>query len=326
MKLLIIRFSSFGDIVQAMSVVDDIARDGAEIHWATRKDFVSLVSLNVNIKKVWGLDRKEGLRGLYNLGLMLRKQKYDIVYDAHSNLRSCFLRLVLGFFGPRIIRRSKQRIQRILLFNFGKNTFPQPFKGMLSYRKPLQKTFSMGVRVKPQKWHFPEKSTLGIGSDKIVLCPGATWEMKRWPLSHWVELVRRLHDFKFIVLGGEGESFCEDLAAVDYSRITNIAGKLTLIQSCQLISQSRLVIAADTGLIHVADILGVSGISLMGPTAFGFPSGESVVVLERDLSCRPCSKDGRGACSQKVWQRCMVEIHPQLVASRAREILKCSGS
>ena len=325
MKLLVIRFSSFGDIVQAMGVVDSLAKKGVEVHWATRQEFVPLVSLNGNVARVWGLERSEGLRGLFRLGWMLRKQRYDIVYDAHSSLRSCLLRCLLAFSGGRIVRRSKQRIRRMLLFNFGINTFPRPYRGMLSYRKPLEKIFSMEERVSPQQWHFSEVSSLSIEPESIVLCPGAAWKMKRWPLSHWIELVKLMRDFRFVVLGGKGESFCEDLAAVDPSRIVNIAGKSDLIQSCRLVSRAPLVIAADTGLIHVADILGIPGISLMGPTAFGFPSGESVVVLEKDLACRPCSKDGRGGCSREVWQQCMVDISPGEVASKAKEIILQSG-
>ena len=146
MKLLIVRFSSFGDIVQAMSVVDDLAKEGVKIHWATRKEFVPLVSLNANVGKVWGLDRDRGLSGLYRLGLSLRREKYDVVYDAHSSLRSGVLCIFLGVLGSKIIRRSKQRGQRILLFYFGINTFSRPFRGMSSYRKPLQKFFISGTK------------------------------------------------------------------------------------------------------------------------------------------------------------------------------------
>ena len=135
-------------------------------------------------------------------------------------------------------------------------------------------------------------------------------------------MIEELYDYKFILLGGAQDFFCKDLAAVDHSRVVNMAGKLSLIKSCRLISRAPMVIAADTGLIHVADILGIKGISLMGPTAFGFPSGKSIVVLEKNLSCRPCSKDGRGRCSQKIWQRCMVEISPKEVACKVREMLQ----
>ena len=322
MKLLIIRFSSFGDIVQAMGIVDALAKEGAEVHWATRKEFVPLVSLNANVKKVWGLNRQEGYRGLLRLGAMLKKEEYSIVYDAHSSIRSLALCKMLGSVGTQIIRRSKQRWRRFLLFYLRKNTFPHPYKGIYSYREPLLKIFPSIDKIKPQKWNFPESSNYPMHGDEIILCPGAAWEMKKWPLSHWKELIRQLGDIKLILLGGAKDFFCEDLRTIDPDRVVNMAGKLSLEESCHLISRAPLVIAADTGLIHVADVLGVPGIVLMGPTAFGFPSGKSVTVMEKELSCRPCTKDGRGRCSQIVWQKCMVEINPQQVADMAKNMLQ----
>jgi heptosyltransferase-2 len=78
---------------------------------------------------------------------------------------------------------------------------------------------------------------------------------------------------------------------------------------------SEFVISADTGILHVADLFQVSGLALIGPTAFGHPTGSSLRVLERNLSCMPCTKDGRGKCSDSTYQRCMVEITPRMVAT-----------
>ncbi len=69
-KVLIIRFSSFGDIVQCSSVVEPIRRAfsagpvKSEIHWATRKDFDYLVGLNTEVDKVLAFDKKLGFVGL----------------------------------------------------------------------------------------------------------------------------------------------------------------------------------------------------------------------------------------------------------------------
>jgi heptosyltransferase-2 len=92
-----------------------------------------------------------------------------------------------------------------------------------------------------------------------------------------------------------------------------MAGKLSLMESMGIVKKSNLVISADTGIIHVADLIGTPGISLIGPTAFGFPTGAHIKTLEVDLPCRPCTKDGRGNCSQKVYQKCMVDITPEMV-------------
>lgn len=143
----------------------------------------------------------------------------------------------------------------------------------------------------------------------IILVPSAAWEMKRWPVAHWEKLVELLSDKKFIILGGKEDfQLSEEIAEIDRQRVQNLAGKLSLVESCYIISKSLLVISADTGLLHVTDVLGVKGLSLMGPTAFGFTAGPGIKTLEVNLPCRPCTKDGSGKCSQAIWQQCMVEI------------------
>ena len=145
--------------------------------------------------------------------------------------------------------------------------------------------------------------------------------MKRWPLEHWKTLITIMPNARFIVLGGKEDLFCQELTDIDPVRVLNLAGKLSLIESCKLVQISELVISADTGLLHVADVLGVKGISLMGPTAFGFTISSLIKTLEVDLPCRPCSKDGSGSCSQKTYQLCMVNINPAMVANEAQNLV-----
>ena len=331
-KVLIIRFSSFGDIVQCSSVVELIRQKypDAVIDWVTRSEFDYLVKLNHGVNHVWSFNKKLGFKGLISLGMKLRHQNYDYIYDAHNNLRSSMLSLIMRSRlseRPLWLTRSKDRLKRVLLFTFRINTFPKPFKGIQSYREPLRKwgiTPDSGEKL--VSWDFkPEaqsKVALFLKNKKtIVLVPSAAWEMKRWPLPLWKKLIQIMPDYNFVVLGGKDDHFCEELKEISPYAVENLAGKLSLVESCALIEKSELVISADTGLLHVADVLGVKALSLMGPTAFGFTTGRQIVTMEVDLPCRPCTKDGRGSCSQDVYQKCMVEITPEKVALEARRLL-----
>lgn len=328
-KVLIIRFSSFGDIVQCSSVVELIRQryPSAQIDWVTRSDFDYLVKLNNGVNHVWSFNKKSGFIGLLELALKLRSENYDHIYDAHNNLRSKMLALFLRlriFSSPNWLTRPKDRLKRILLFKFRINKFPKPFKGIDSFLAPLEKwELRANEAQKLVNWKFNSGATEKINShlkhsEFIVLVPSAAWEMKRWPMAHWKKLIELMPSTNFIVLGGKEDHFCEELKKVDPSRVENLAGKLSLVESCALISKSPLVISADTGLLHVADVLGVKALSLMGPTAFGFTKGSQIKTMEINLPCRPCTKDGRGNCSQEVYQRCMVDITPERVADEAR--------
>ncbi len=340
-KFLIIRFSSIGDIIQCMTVIDGIKNHypDAEIHWIARKDMYSFLDMDDRITKKWGFDRKLGFKGLWEQAQELKKEKFDYIFDAHSNIRSIILKTVLvprwkRWFGmgPNYTLRSKERLKRILLFKFRIDRFPMPFKGMLSFREPLKKWGITDFTAHKTDWYFPEELKQKIDSQIldfkgeeeskfVTLVPSAAWEMKRWPVEHWQKLILNLPDYKFIILAGPDDLFCKDIEEVAADRILNLRGKTNLLESCYWVLKSQLVISGDTGFLHAADKFGTKALSLMGPTAFGFTSGNQIKTLEVALKCRPCTKDGSGKCKQNVYQKCMVDISPEWLAKEVMEIL-----
>lgn len=329
-KFLIIRFSSIGDIIQCMGMISGIRErfPEAEIHWIARKDMAPILAMDKRIHKIWAFDKTEGLRGLLKMAGKLRKEHYDYIYDAHSNIRSNILKLNLTPFPrqrPLVILRSKQRWRRFLLFRFGINRFDWPFRGVASYRKPLKQ---WGITRFPDSyhdWNFPkeciQKFSGLIDERTVTIVPSANWQMKRWPVDHWKKLITLLPDHHFIILGGPADLFCEEIKAVAPERTMNMSGKTNLLESCYLVNQSRIAVSADTGFMHAADLFRIPTLALIGPTAFGFPDGPTAEVLEIGLSCRPCTKDGHGKCKQCVYQKCMVDITPERVASRINQLL-----
>lgn len=325
-KILIIRLSSFGDIVQAMSTLPALRErfPQAHIDWLVRSDNQSVLRCSPNIHTIWSFDRKSGLKGLIELAQKLRAERYTHVYDAHSNLRS---RIVCWFLNPtHFIRRSKERWKRFLLFKMRVNKFPWPYRGMKSYSSPLEAWDVAPHTPLQEQWNFTqaqkEKVQALLGSRQYVaLVASAAWPMKRWPLAHWAQLIRECPEVHFILLGGPGDDFLKELEQLAPERILNLAGALSLAESCYVTTQCQAVVSADTGLLHVADLLGVKALALIGPTAFGFPTNEQVKTLEVELPCRPCTKDGRGQCVQDVYQKCMVDITPARVALELKQML-----
>lgn len=324
-KFLIIRFSSIGDIIQCMGIIGGIRERFAdvEIHWITRKDMVGTLSMDRRIDKIWAFDKKTGLAGLLKMAADLRKEHFDYIYDAHSNIRSNILKLVvspLPFAKPYVALRSKERGKRFLLFRLGINRFDKPFRGVVSFRKPLKK---WGIAHFPDNyhdWHFPDEIRGKYGNfvtkDMVTLVPSANWEMKRWPVSYWKALVALLPDYRFVILAGPKDTFCEEIRSAAPERVINLAGQTSLMESSYIVMRSNLVISADTGFMHAADLFRVPAFALMGPTAFGFPTGPTVEILETALPCRPCTKDGRGKCKLAVYQKCMADITPEQVAEK----------
>lgn len=334
-KILIIRFSSFGDVTQALSIPTKLAELGGpsgslpEIHWVTRKDMAPLLEGHPYVSRVWTLDRKTGFKGLLKLVQALKKERFTHIYDAHNNLRSHFITALLLpplavtriFSPPLFIRKSQKRWKRFLLFKLRWNTYELPFSGQRDLLEPLQAWgLSRTSPAAPQIFvNSPSlEKVKSLLSEKnfesfVALAPSAAYALKRWPLDHFKELILRNPNQKFVCLGGPEDHFIEELVTVAPDRVLNLAGKLSLQESTAALSLARGLITNDTGLLHVGEQLGKKTIALMGPAPFGFPSRETTKILQLDLKCRPCSKHGQGPCVNEKFHRCLVDITPSQV-------------
>lgn len=359
-QVLIIRFSSFGDIFQALEAAHHLAREGVgRIDWLVREDFADLLENQDVISNVHRFHRKASALDLIGLAWSLA-DRYDHVYDAHSNLRSLLVRAtirlkwtVLRLVHPtspsrHMITRSKERIRRFLFFKLRMKTLPTPYRGAESFLRPLRKWFpGLEYSFKTKTWTPPGQVTNpskehGLSAFKtwrlqaseaplIALAPSAAWPNKRWPVGRWREFVtewlKTSPDAKFLLLGGPDDRFLDEIEKeFGSNRVYNAVGKVSLLESSILLSQADGVVANDTGLLHVADRLQIPSVVIVGPTAFGYPVAPASRVAEvpnedhpEALSCKPCSKDGRDACTNPVRLKCLLSVTPQHVARELRE-------
>lgn len=337
--LLVIRFSSFGDIIQAAAVPSAFrARfPHARVDWLVRADFRALLQGHPEIESVLAFERTAGLSGLLRLAWKLGAHPYTHIYDAHANVRSALVVAVLALRRltllsrlpwPAWTRRPKSRVRRLLFFRLRlRSVLPSPYRGVISFLKPLESWgVAAGAPRGPQ--FFPSAAdrleaatAFGDFSPDVILIPSAAWALKRWPLANWKRLIELMPETRFAVLGGPEDTFCADLERLAPDRVRDFAGKMKLAASSAALARARLAISGDTGLLHVADQMGLPCLALIGPTAFGYPTQPSSLTLEVQLPCKPCSKDGRGKCVNPVYQRCLVDLSPDLVAARAQAIL-----
>ncbi|MCX7727686.1 MAG: glycosyltransferase family 9 protein, partial [Chitinispirillaceae bacterium] len=333
-KILIIRFSSIGDIIQCMSAIGILKEiyPEIEIHWVTRKDMAPILTIDTRIKKIWSYDRQSGFVGLVKLFLRLKKEKFTYLYDAHNNIRSSILKFLFFLSNPslflkrKVITRSKERIKRFLLFSLHINLFPKPFVGSYSYVKPLLSlgeinSIKIGNKISFDFFYFPHETKEKVnsllkpvnGKKWICIAPSAAWELKKWPIEYWIELIKLLPELHFVIIGGPEDYFCDRIANVDRNRIINLAGSTSIIESIYVVYKAEIFISGDTGFLHATDFFKKKGVALIGPTAFGYPASSTIKVLEVKMKCKPCSKDGRGRCRNKEYKKCMREIRPEEV-------------
>jgi ADP-heptose:LPS heptosyltransferase len=321
MKILLIRFSSIGDIVLTSPVSRCLKNQlGAEVHYLTKKIFSGLIQPNPTIDKVYAIDKdiKEVLSDL-------KAERYDLILDLHHNLRSLRVKWALG----RPVKAfNKLNVEKWLLVHTGLNTMPNSHivHRYLATAKHLGVEYDgLGL-----DHYIPNEAIVDVECHSPLLKPGqytafvigATHATKRMPREKMVEICRQLQH-PIAILGGKAEA--EDgqfLAEHTGGMAVNLCGQLSIQQSASVVGQSAVVLTHDTGLMHIAAALRKRVISVWGSTVpqFGmypfYPDGvEQNSAMEiLGLSCRPCSKIGHKSCPKGHFS-CMRDLDSQQISA-----------
>ncbi len=310
-KILIVRFSSIGDIVLTSPIIRTIKEQlGAEIHFLTKKQFSYLLTDHPQVDKLWLLDGRLG-----DLLPRLQAEHFDCLVDLHKNLRTLRLRLQLGI---PYYSFDKLNLAKWLMVRFKVNRLPavhlvdRYFAGL--------KALGISNDGKGLDFFIPEKEEVSIASafpgirNYVVLVIGATYYTKRIPEENLLAICASLPE-AIIIVGGPDEAALGDRLAATQAQVINAAGKYSLMGSASIIRQADRVITSDTGLMHIAAAYQKKIISLWGNTIpdFGmYPYYKKNVYLNqcleiKGLSCRPCSKIGYDACPKGHFA-CMKQI------------------
>ena len=128
-KILVIRFSSIGDVVLSTPLLRVLRTRFplAQIDFVVRKEYADLLSYNRNINHIYKFEVKDGLSGLYRLKTQLKMEHYNLVVDIHNSLRSKYLRMMIGAKDVAII--NKRILARTLLVRFKKNCYKNIVSG-----------------------------------------------------------------------------------------------------------------------------------------------------------------------------------------------------
>lgn len=313
MKILIVRFSSIGDIVLTTPVVRCLKQQlqDSEIHYLTKEKFASVINTNPYVDKIYQIKKstKEVITDL-------KKENYDYIIDLHHNLRTLKLKLSLS---KKSFSFDKLNFEKFLLVNFKSNKLPN--KHIVD--RYMETVAPLGVKndnigldyfiSEKDDVDIRETLPLNFQNGYNVLVVGGSYFTKQIPVNKLKEICSK-SSLPLALLGGKEDSLvAEEVYSQFKNSSINLCGKLNLNQSASVIKQSRKVITSDTGLMHIAAAYKKEIISLWGNTIpeFGmgpYLPGENSTILEvKDLSCRPCSKLGYKKCPKKHF-KCMNNI------------------
>jgi ADP-heptose:LPS heptosyltransferase len=326
-KILVIRFSSIGDIVLTTPVIRALkTQTKAEIHFLTKEKYNVILAENPYIDKIHLL--KENFSETLT---ELRRENFDFIVDLHKNLRS--FRIKQGLRKPSA-SFPKANPQKWLMVNFKINKLPE--NHIVDRYFEAARSLNVNNDGKGLDYFIPEKDFVELKDFPllkkqkfIAFVIGGRHNTKIFPPDKAAAVINRLN-YPVVLIGAkEDESRARQIKeSCTHDRVLNACGKLNLNQSASLIRQAGLVITNDTGLMHIAAAFKKPVISIWGNTIpeFGMypyePGEEYKVVLAQveGLKCRPCSKLGYDKCPKNHF-RCMKEQDEEFIVSEAQRLM-----
>ncbi len=326
MKILLIRFSSIGDIVLTSPVIRAVKKQipNAELHFLCKPAFKEVLEASPYIDKlyVWDIPRETILAEL-------KSENYDIILDLQKNLRSHRIRRALG---AKSFAFHKLNLLKWLTVNFKFHKLPDKhlvdryFEG-LEDLGVINDGLGLDFFVSEKNEVKVESISPILNKEYTAIALGAQHKTKVPPESKWIELIRNLKG-PIVLLGGNGDKkLAERLTSLDPERVFNTCGNFNIQQSADIIRQCKVMISPDTGLMHIAAAFKKPLISIWGNTIpeFGMypymPSNDIPVFRfeVEDLSCRPCSKLGYAECPKGHF-KCMMDQDMVKIAETADKI------
>lgn len=323
-KILIIRLSSIGDIVLTTPVPRCIrkALPHAQIHFATRKGNKSILMHNPYIDKLHLLDQS-----FSDFVEELKQEDFDYVIDLHHNLKTRKIKTALGKPSSSF---HKLNIEKFLLV-----VFKRPMHGIHIVQRYLKTAKDLGVQDDGEGLDYFIDATEEVQitslpkefhNGYVGISVGAQHATKCLPLAKMIELCS-LIQAPIVLMGGpeDKNTAMAVIEALPDATIWNACGNYKLNESVSLVRQSKLMIAHDTGLMHIAAALHKNILSVWGNTVpelgmTPYKAGSESRIFEvKQLSCRPCSKIGSASCPKKHFG-CMQQQNCHAIAAYANKL------
>jgi len=354
-KILIINPFGIGDVLFSTPLIKNLRfyYPDAFIAVAVQKKIAAVLENNSNINKIIPFSRgdfKELSRQsrFKAIGVLLRtlgevrRHKFDLFIDLSLEHRYS---LALKFLGV------KQRVgynykNRGRFLTHRTNIEGYKDKHVVEYHLQLLELLGLKPRFfnselflkrEEKDWAEAFLNKSGISKDDLIIgiIPGggASWGrqsyLKHWPGEKFAQvadgLVERIGAKIIIFAGSLDKAIAESVIQKMHQPAINMIARINLRQFIALINQCSLVIANDSGPLHIAVALGIKSVSLFGPVneqVYGpYPPSPDYVVIKKDLNCRPCYRKFRvPECNYQ--RRCLTAITVEEVFQEAERLLK----
>lgn len=333
MHLLVIKTSEMGEVALTVPIIKGVVKDNPDISIAlvTRRPYFSFFAgiPQVNLICPEFKHRHKGLLGIYRLYRDLSSiGDYDYIIDLQNSFKSRLLTFIFKRHGIKCLRiEEDEEAKRILIAGKEK----KPIKHIVErYREIFEKT---GLTFQPEKRYCfsPDDDTLIKISSfflfeeeslNIGIAPYSIHSLKSWPEEYMIKLMHLIESrqkAKFWLFGSYDESDRLREFNEKFPNAFLVAGQLHLHDELAIMGHLDFMISMDSSNMHMAALAGTKVISIWGGTdpiagfsAWQQPEEYSLRIPIEQMTCRPCTINGKGKCKRED-MACLMQITPEMV-------------
>ena len=332
-RILIIKPSSLGDVVQALPTLAALRRmyRRAHIAWLVKRQWAGVLERVEGLDRIWTVG--SGLREWVSLVPRLRKEQCDLVVDLQGLFRSAAMAWMTGC--PTKIGFANARESSPFFYN---HRVPVEIADMHAVDRYLLVARALGADATwPPKFCLQERQAdreevvrllaqhgVEAGTPWIAVNASARWPTKRWPPEFFAAVADRIEQAgigRIVLIGGPDERGTADIITAQMrSNPVNLTGMTAPVILPALLRSAALLLSNDSGPMHIASAVGTPVVALFGPTSplRTGPYGNGHRVLRRELPCSPCFKR---ACRNNVHLECLKTIDSDTVMEAVHERL-----
>ncbi|MCF7792086.1 MAG: lipopolysaccharide heptosyltransferase I [Victivallales bacterium] len=316
-SVLVVKMSSLGDVIHTFPVIALLHKSlpGVKIDWVVNKNLaVMLEWMKPYLNEVITFNRSK-FKGLnivketFRIAKILRRKKYDCVIDLQGLMKSSLITFLskseekVGFSRPRekIARYAYNR--KIEIPQGIKHAIEKNIYLVSDYLELNAKVPDFKIPASEKYFSVIDQLLNGVGIDinknkYIVISPGARWESKRWPADFFASTADRVavlrNDLKLVIIGSrEEKELAEEIIHLCVTaEPVSLAGKTDMIELVEVLRNAELLLANDSGPMHIAAALRTKVFALFGPTdpELTGPYWPGNRVFQNSKGCIKCFK------------------------------------
>ena len=334
-RILVIQTAFLGDAILTLPMIQELYKkfNQPAIDVIAIPSTAEIFSASPYIEKVIVYDKHKSQRSLFSLFGFIKKIKkanYSYIYSPHRSLRTS----LIVFFS-----NAKNTVG----FNTSALSFvyKQEIKYNASFHEVARNLSLIDFDIKDDKWKILPKIKITSDIEKkidsflkrikekriVAIAPGSVWPTKKYPVEYFEKIIGYLNkkNYFVVLLGGKEDSeLCSKLYQTNTEMIESFAGRLSIVESIELIKRSSLIICNDSAPTHMAMAANIPTLAIFCSTVpdFGFYAYNSTSenISYDDLKCKPCGIHGHRECPIKTFD-CGYKLLPEQVFEKIENIL-----